>query len=141
VIWDNRCALHSATGGYPIEEQRIHWRVTIMQDAASCKERREATRPPALPPRRGVQWHRARGVAAGADDLSAGQWWGAAGVHAGPASTPSAAAAERRGARNHGSSPRFGSPSLAFGESYFPSASAERSVGRVAAVRQSDRFL
>ena len=34
VIWDNRCALHSATGGYPIEEKRIHWRVTIMQDAA-----------------------------------------------------------------------------------------------------------
>jgi len=34
VIWDNRCALHSATGGYPIEEQRIHWRTTIMQDAA-----------------------------------------------------------------------------------------------------------
>ncbi|MBS0223453.1 MAG: TauD/TfdA family dioxygenase [Proteobacteria bacterium] len=32
VIWDNRCALHSATGGYPIEEKRIHWRVTIMQD-------------------------------------------------------------------------------------------------------------
>jgi alpha-ketoglutarate-dependent taurine dioxygenase len=32
VIWDNRCALHSATGGYPIAEQRIHWRVTIMQD-------------------------------------------------------------------------------------------------------------
>jgi taurine dioxygenase len=35
VIWDNRCALHSATGGYPIEEQRIHWRTTIMQDAAA----------------------------------------------------------------------------------------------------------
>ncbi len=35
VLWDNRCALHSATGGYPIEEQRIHWRVTIMQDAAA----------------------------------------------------------------------------------------------------------
>jgi taurine dioxygenase len=34
VIWDNRSALHSATGGYPIEEQRIHWRVTIMQNAA-----------------------------------------------------------------------------------------------------------
>ncbi|MBV8410861.1 MAG: TauD/TfdA family dioxygenase [Alphaproteobacteria bacterium] len=31
VIWDNRCALHAATGGYPIEEPRIHWRVTIMQ--------------------------------------------------------------------------------------------------------------
>jgi len=37
VIWDNRCALHSATGGYPIEEQRIHWRVTIMQDAAAAR--------------------------------------------------------------------------------------------------------
>jgi taurine dioxygenase len=35
VIWDNRCALHSATGGYPIEEQRVHWRVTIMQDEAA----------------------------------------------------------------------------------------------------------
>jgi taurine dioxygenase len=40
VIWDNRCALHAATGGYPIDEQRIHWRVTIMQDAA--EERRAA---------------------------------------------------------------------------------------------------
>ena len=40
VIWDNRCALHAATGGYPIEEKRIHWRVTIMQDAAG--ERRAA---------------------------------------------------------------------------------------------------
>jgi taurine dioxygenase len=34
VIWDNRCALHAAAGGYPIDEPRIHWRVTIMQDAA-----------------------------------------------------------------------------------------------------------
>ena len=38
VIWDNRCALHSATGGYPIEEQRIHWRVTIMQDPAEAQK-------------------------------------------------------------------------------------------------------
>jgi taurine dioxygenase len=38
VIWDNRCALHRATGGYPIEEQRIHWRVTIMQDAATASQ-------------------------------------------------------------------------------------------------------
>ena len=37
VIWDNRCALHSATGGYPVEEKRIHWRVTIMQDAAKAQ--------------------------------------------------------------------------------------------------------
>ncbi|MGE4078468.1 MAG: TauD/TfdA dioxygenase family protein [Reyranella sp.] len=38
VIWDNRCALHSATGGYPIEEKRIHWRVTIMQDPAEAEK-------------------------------------------------------------------------------------------------------
>jgi taurine dioxygenase len=38
VIWDNRCALHAATGGYPIEEQRIHWRVTIMQDPAEAQK-------------------------------------------------------------------------------------------------------
>ena len=38
VIWDNRCALHSATGGYPIEEPRIHWRVTIMQDGAEAQK-------------------------------------------------------------------------------------------------------
>ena len=37
VIWDNRCALHSATGGYPIEEPRIHWRTTIMQDVAEAR--------------------------------------------------------------------------------------------------------
>ena len=33
VIWDNRCSVHSATGGYPPEENRIHWRVTIMEPA------------------------------------------------------------------------------------------------------------
>ena len=32
VLWDNRCGLHKACGGYPIDEQRIHWRTTIMQD-------------------------------------------------------------------------------------------------------------
>ena len=47
VLWDNRCALHSATGSYPIEEQRIHWRTTIMQDAAA--QQRAAERR-ALPP-------------------------------------------------------------------------------------------
>lgn len=31
VIWDNRCTMHSATGDYPVAEDRIHWRVTIMQ--------------------------------------------------------------------------------------------------------------
>jgi taurine dioxygenase len=39
VIWDNRCGLHKACGGYPIGEPRIHWRTTIMQDEA---ERRVA---------------------------------------------------------------------------------------------------
>ena len=31
VIWDNRCAMHSAVGGYPPEERRLFWRVTIME--------------------------------------------------------------------------------------------------------------
>lgn len=30
VTWDNRCTLHAATGGYPLDEKRIHWRCTIM---------------------------------------------------------------------------------------------------------------
>ncbi len=34
VIWDNRCSIHAATGGYPLNEKRIHWRVTIMEDDA-----------------------------------------------------------------------------------------------------------
>ncbi|MDI1285988.1 MAG: TauD/TfdA family dioxygenase [Reyranella sp.] len=37
VLWDNRCALHSATGSYPIDEKRIHWRTTIMQDPAEAQ--------------------------------------------------------------------------------------------------------
>ena len=31
VMWDNRCAIHSATGDYPPEERRVHWRATIME--------------------------------------------------------------------------------------------------------------
>jgi len=31
VTWDNRCTLHAATGGYPLDERRIHWRCTIME--------------------------------------------------------------------------------------------------------------
>jgi taurine dioxygenase len=31
VIWDNRCTVHSAAGGYPADERRIHWRTTIME--------------------------------------------------------------------------------------------------------------
>lgn len=31
VIWDNRCTVHSAAGGNPADERRVHWRTTIMQ--------------------------------------------------------------------------------------------------------------
>jgi taurine dioxygenase len=31
VIWDNRCTVHSAAGGHPSSERRIHWRTTVMQ--------------------------------------------------------------------------------------------------------------
>jgi taurine dioxygenase len=30
IIWDNRCALHRATGDYPPGERRLMWRATIM---------------------------------------------------------------------------------------------------------------
>lgn len=33
VIWDNRCAYHKAAGDYPPEEDRIHWRVSIREEA------------------------------------------------------------------------------------------------------------
>lgn len=31
VIWDNRCTVHSAAGGNPADERRVHWRMTIME--------------------------------------------------------------------------------------------------------------
>ena len=31
VIWDNRCTVHSAAGGNPGDEHRVHWRTTVMQ--------------------------------------------------------------------------------------------------------------
>jgi taurine dioxygenase len=31
VIWDNRCTVHAAAGGYSSSERRVHWRTTIMQ--------------------------------------------------------------------------------------------------------------
>ena len=34
VIWDNRCSYHKAAGDYPPEEDRIHWRVSIKEQAA-----------------------------------------------------------------------------------------------------------
>ena len=38
VAWDNRCAIHAATGDYPPHERRTMWRTTIMErdwDAAA----------------------------------------------------------------------------------------------------------
>ena len=35
VIWDNRCSYHKAAGDYPPEEDRIHWRVSIKDHAAT----------------------------------------------------------------------------------------------------------
>jgi taurine dioxygenase len=36
VIWDNRCSYHKAAGDYPPEEDRIHWRVSIKERAATA---------------------------------------------------------------------------------------------------------
>lgn len=30
IVWDNRCLVHAATGDYPPEERRIHWRASMM---------------------------------------------------------------------------------------------------------------
>ena len=35
VIWDNRCSYHRAAGDYPPEDDRIHWRVSIKERAAT----------------------------------------------------------------------------------------------------------
>jgi alpha-ketoglutarate-dependent taurine dioxygenase len=37
VIWDNRCSIHCATGGYPLNERRVHWRANIMEDRAEAR--------------------------------------------------------------------------------------------------------
>jgi taurine dioxygenase len=39
VIWDNRCSYHKAAGDYPPEEDRIHWRVSIKERAATNGDR------------------------------------------------------------------------------------------------------
>lgn len=35
VIWDNRCSVHSAAGGCPPDQNRIHWRTTVMEPVAA----------------------------------------------------------------------------------------------------------
>ena len=32
VLWDKRCTVHSAAGGNPSDEARVHWRTTIMEN-------------------------------------------------------------------------------------------------------------
>jgi taurine dioxygenase len=41
VIWDNRCTVHNAIGGYPLHENRVHWRTTVMEPSAQA-DRNEA---------------------------------------------------------------------------------------------------
>jgi taurine dioxygenase len=33
IIWDNRCSYHKAAADYPPEQDRIHWRVSILERA------------------------------------------------------------------------------------------------------------
>lgn len=42
VIWDNRCLIHAATGNYPPEERRAHWRATIMDHGWTAADDAEA---------------------------------------------------------------------------------------------------
>jgi taurine dioxygenase len=42
VLWDNRCAIHAATGDYPPEERRVHWRCTMMEQSWTPAADKEA---------------------------------------------------------------------------------------------------
>jgi taurine dioxygenase len=44
VMWDNRCAIHCATGDYPAHERRTNWRTTIMAPGWQQQEPRMASR-------------------------------------------------------------------------------------------------
>ena len=48
IIWDNRCLVHAATGDYPPDEHRVHWRTSMMEydwtpvaDAAARRDQTE----------------------------------------------------------------------------------------------------
>ena len=36
VIWDNRSSYHKAAGDYPVEEDRIHWRVSLKEFSSAA---------------------------------------------------------------------------------------------------------
>ena len=42
VMWDNRCAIHCATGDYPAHERRTNWRTTIMEPGWQQQQARMA---------------------------------------------------------------------------------------------------
>ena len=42
VMWDNRCAIHCATGDYPAHERRTNWRTTIMEPGWQQQQSRQA---------------------------------------------------------------------------------------------------
>lgn len=37
VMWDNRSSYHKAAGDYPVEEDRIHWRVSIKEYSSAAQ--------------------------------------------------------------------------------------------------------
>ena len=46
VIWDNRCSYHKAAADYPPEQDRIHWRVSILEHG-QARENNDTTHTPA----------------------------------------------------------------------------------------------
>ena len=38
VVWDNRSSMHNALGGYPLTENRVHWRTTVMEPESAAGE-------------------------------------------------------------------------------------------------------
>ena len=37
VLWDNRSSYHKAAGDYPVEEDRIHWRISLKEFSSAVK--------------------------------------------------------------------------------------------------------
>ncbi|MEI6723895.1 MAG: TauD/TfdA family dioxygenase [Betaproteobacteria bacterium] len=42
VIWDNRSSYHKAAGDYPVEEDRIHWRVSLKEFSSAANATADA---------------------------------------------------------------------------------------------------
>lgn len=37
VLWDNRASYHKAAGDYPVEEDRIHWRISLKEFSSAAR--------------------------------------------------------------------------------------------------------